>query len=90
MKVALSQDKSQADVDPEFGAAYRKIQSLLEAGKSAFEQNDVGTLHQIHSQILGSAIDLHNASFFGLTVLEIEKVAKAAASQADIPDHHPV
>ena len=92
MKVELSADKKTAGIDAEFGSTYQKIQVLLVAGKAAAEKNDVETLHQIHAQVLGAAIDLHNASFFGLTVRHIEAAAKSAqeANDVDLPDQHPV
>lgn len=94
MKVELSADKKTAGIDAEFGSTYQKIQMLLVAGKAVAEKNDVETLHQIHAQVLGAAIDLHNASFFGLTVRHIEAAAKSAQesndSPIDMPDPHPV
>ena len=93
MKVELSADKKTAGIDAEFGSTYQKIQMLLVAGKAAAEKNDVEPLHKIHAQVLGAAIDLHNASFFGLTVRHIEAAAKSAQEANDspmaVPDHHP-
>ena len=92
MKVALSADKKTAGIDAEIESTYKKIQDAMVAGKAATEMDDVATLHKIHAQVLGAAIDLHNASFFGLTVRHIEAAAKSAqeANDADMPDHHPV
>ena len=85
MKVQLSADKKTAGIDAEFGSTYQKIQDAVVAGKAAAEMNDVETLHQIHAQVLGAAIDLHNASFFGLTVRHIEAAAKSAQEANDSP-----
>ena len=94
MKVALSADKKTAGIDAELESTYKKIEAAMVAGKTAAEMDDVATLHKIHAQVLGAAIDLHNASFFGLTVRHIEAAAKSAQEANDspitAPDHHPV
>jgi hypothetical protein len=94
MKVEMSPDGENAAINAEFPSAYKKIETLMMAGKAAAEKQDVETLHQIHGQILGAAIDLQNASFFGLAVKQIDAMAKsqakAQAESGDMPDNHPV